>query len=73
MEDVFSGCPHGYVKPYCPQCAGDELDAKIARRKAAHQERTELMDAKAALARQSDALDDAYAYIRQLERRQQQL
>jgi hypothetical protein len=32
--ETFGECPHGYVKPYCGQCALEESDQRKAERKA---------------------------------------
>jgi hypothetical protein len=28
VEQTFGPCPHDLITPYCPQCVGDELEAK---------------------------------------------
>ncbi len=33
-SETFGECPHGYIKPYCGQCASDEDDERKAERKA---------------------------------------
>jgi hypothetical protein len=30
--ETFGECPHGYIKPYCGQCASDESDQRKAER-----------------------------------------
>ena len=33
ISRTFGACPHGGIKPYCPQCCGDELEAEREARK----------------------------------------
>jgi hypothetical protein len=64
----FGECPHGYIKPYCGQCASDEAWAKREER-SLKRERAARKGAEATVRDQSEALDGAYSHIRQLERR----
>ena len=33
FEELCEPCPHGFVKPYGPQCVGDELEAEQEERR----------------------------------------
>lgn len=69
FEENFGACPHGGIKPYCPQCAGDEVEEARAKRREKREARETENRLKETVSRQSDELDAAYAYIRSLERR----
>jgi hypothetical protein len=69
FDDQFSVCSHGLVKAYCASCTLEADRAKKTERREGRKREREL---EATVGRQSEALDDAYAYIRNLERRQRQ-
>jgi rRNA-processing protein FCF1 len=62
---TFGECPHGGIKPYCPQCVGDELETSSRERT---QERTTAKLAET-VSRQSRVIADQDAYIDVLKRR----
>ena len=57
-EQTFGACPHGYIKPYCGQCAIDEDDAAREERNR-QQDDSDRTALKATIATQSVALVDA--------------
>jgi uncharacterized coiled-coil protein SlyX len=75
FEETFGRCPHDGIKPYCPQCAGDELAKKTVERRREREQRSEaelretVAELKETVVRQSLALDNAYSHVRALERR----
>ena len=74
FEELCEPCPHGFVKPYCPQCVGDELEAEQEERRRENGEKTlqrRVSALEATVERQARALDSAYTYIRRLESRKQ--
>ena len=69
FEQTFGACPHGGIKPYCPQCTGDEVAEARAKRREKREARSTENRLRETVASQSGELDDAYARIRNLERR----
>jgi hypothetical protein len=68
------GCVHGYLEPYCSQCAGDRRRRTQEERQQAREEGQEvehlqnrLVAADEAIQNQSRALNQAYRYIQALE------
>jgi hypothetical protein len=66
FEEIFGGCPHGGLKPYCPSCAGDELEEKWAKRREKRESRKTEEALQREVVSQSQALDAAEAEIRRL-------
>jgi hypothetical protein len=55
-EETFGRCPHGAIKPYCAQCAGDELEAKLKAKEGKTKERTEVKGLRETVERQSETI-----------------
>ena len=75
FAETFGPCPHDLIRPYCPQCVGDELEAKREEERRESGEkalRKRVFSLEATVERQSKALSSAYSYIRALERRSQE-
>ena len=79
QEDWFAEtvgpCPHDLIRPYCPQCVGDELETKREEERRESGEkalRKRVFSLEATVERQSKALSAAYSDIRALERRSQE-
>jgi hypothetical protein len=76
VHPIFQICPHGTQPPYCVQCLTDELNAKLeAKRQEASVQRVraENKRLRGTVSNQSAALDAAYAQIRNLQRKAQQI